>query len=259
MCRLLAYTGKATRLADLVFGGDHSLYEQSWNPRELLSGSVNADGYGVAWYADGRPARIAEARPIWYDEDLRATLERIESGTVVAALRNGTPGIPVDRSGLLPLVHERWTFALNGFIPDFRSSHMRALREELPDDLYAAICGASDSETLFMLALSELRSGVALREALAATARRVKARVGSDEAQLNMLLCDGSTVAAIRSSTVARTNSLYLSEGPPFAEGGTVLASEPPDADSTWTAVDEHSWVEIGSNGEVHSGTLVLE
>ena len=259
MCRLLAYTGKALGLADLVFGGDHSLYEQSWKPRELLSGSVNADGYGVAWYEDGRPARIAEARPIWYDEDLRATLERIESGTVVAALRNSTPGISVDRSGLLPLLHGRWTFALNGFIPDFRPSHMRALREGLPDDLYADICGASDSETLFMLALSELRSGVVLHEALAATARRVKARVGSAEAQLNMLLCDGSTVAAIRSSTVARTNSLYLSERPPFAEGGTVLASEAPDANSKWTAVDEHSWVEIGSDGEVLSGSLVLE
>jgi len=259
MCRLLAYTGEATRLADLVFGGDHSLYEQSWMPRELLSGSVNADGYGVAWYADGRPARIAEARPIWYDEDLRPTLERIESGTVVAALRNGTPGIPVDRSGLLPLVHQRWTFALNGFIPDFRGSHMRALREGLPDDLYAEICGASDSETLFMLTLSELRSGATLHDALAATARRVKARVGSDEAQLNMLLCDGSTVAAIRSSTVATTNSLYLSQRPVFAKGGAVLASEPPDADSTWTAVDEHSWVEIESDGEVESGRLVLE
>ena len=259
MCRILAYTGAPARLADLVFGGDHSLYEQSWKPRELLSGSVNADGYGVAWYTGGQPARIAEARPIWYDDGLRSTLQVIESGTVVAALRNGTQGIPVDRSGLLPLVHERWTFALNGFVPDFRRSHMRALRDFLPDDLYGELRGASDSETLFLLAISELRSGADLHEALAITARRVKARVGSEEAQLNMLLSDGDVAAAVRSSTVAATNSLYVAERPTFAKGGTVLASEAPNADPAWTAVDEHSWIEIGSDGGIRSDSLTLE
>jgi glutamine amidotransferase len=259
MCRLLAYIGSPTRTADLVFGGDHSLYEQSWKPRELLSGSVNADGYGVAWYAHGRPARIAEARPIWYDDDLESTLEAIESGVVIAALRNGTPGIPVDRSGLLPLVLDRWTFALNGFVPDFRRMHMRTLRAELPDDLYAELRGTSDSETLFLLTVMELRNGASLTEALAATARRVKARVGSAEAQLNMVLSDGESVAAVRSSTVLVTNSLYLAERPPFADGGFVLASEPPEGGPAWATVDGHSWIEVGADGEIRSDVLFLE
>ncbi|NIP81163.1 MAG: class II glutamine amidotransferase, partial [Gemmatimonadetes bacterium] len=69
----------------------------------------------------------------------------IASACVFAALSNGTPGIPVDRSGLLPLVFERWSFALNGFVPDFRRSHMRALRAGLPDELYADLRGSSDS------------------------------------------------------------------------------------------------------------------
>ena len=120
MCRLLAYIGEPTSLAHLVFSGEHSLYEQSFAPRELLSGSVNADGYGVAWYTKERPARIAGARPIWYDDELPTTLAAIESEHVVAALRNATPGIPVDRSCLLPLVHEQWSLVLNGFVPQFR-------------------------------------------------------------------------------------------------------------------------------------------
>ena len=41
MCRLVAYTGGPASPAGLVFGGAHSLYEQSWAPQELLSGSVN--------------------------------------------------------------------------------------------------------------------------------------------------------------------------------------------------------------------------
>jgi len=259
MCRLLAYVGRPTRAADLVFGGEHSLYEQSWKPRELLSGSVNADGYGVVWYANGLPARIAEARPIWYDDDLRQTLAAISSGVVFAALRNGTLGIPVDRSGLLPLVHDRWSFALNGFVPDFRSRHMRALRADLPDDLYAELRGSSDSETLFLLTVAELRKGLSMPEALGVTARRVKAQVGREEAQLNMVLSDGEALAAVRSSTVLMTNSLYLAEHPPFADGGVVLASEAPDPGAVWCPVDGHSWIEVGADGSVRGEMLFLD
>ncbi|MDH3272213.1 MAG: class II glutamine amidotransferase, partial [Gemmatimonadota bacterium] len=245
MCRLLAYIGAPRSPADLVFGGAHSLYEQSWRPKELLSGSVNADGYGVVWYANGRPARIAEPRPIWYDPDLRGTLSAIESGCVFAALRNGTPDIPVDRSGLLPLVHDRWSFALNGFVPDFRAAHMRALRAGLPDEIYAQLEGASDSETLFYLAVAALTSGAGLVEALTATVAAVSERVGRAEAQLNMVLSDGQSIAAVRTGTALVTNSLYVAEHPPFAPEGVVLASEAPEKGAVWAPVDGHSWIEI--------------
>jgi glutamine amidotransferase len=258
MCRLIAYIGAPISPADLVFSGTHSLYEQSWAPTELLSGSVNADGYGVVWYSDHRPARIAEVRPIWYDQDLRSTLSALHSGCVVAALRNGTPGIPVDRSGLLPLVHNSWTFVLNGFIPDFRTNHMRALRSELPDDLYSELKGSSDSETLFLLAVAMLREGSSLVEALEATARTIHSRVGKDEAQFNMLLSDGDRIAAVRSGTGLLTNSLYVAERPPFAPNGVVLASEAPESGAVWSPVDGHSWIEVDRELTVNWDPLLL-
>ena len=256
MCRLLAYLGEPTTAAPLVFGGDHSLHRQSWQPKELLSGSVNADGYGIVWYHDGRPGRIAEARPIWYDDELRGTLEAVESPCVFAALRNSTPGIPVDRSGLLPMVHDRWSFALNGFVPDFRKTHMRGLREELPDDLYAELRGSSDSETLFLLTVAHLREEGTMVEALRATVEEVTRRVGKVEAQLNMVLADGETLAAVRTGTRLESNSLYVAERPPFAPGGVVLASEAPEAGAAWTPVDGHSWIEIDADGTVRSEVL---
>lgn len=257
MCRLVAYLGEPTPLAPLVFGGEHSLYEQSWKPRELLSGSLNADGYGVVWYRDGRPGRIAEARPIWYDDDLEATLSAIGSGCVFAALRNGTPGIPVDRSGLLPLVHGRWSFVLNGFVPDFRAAHMRALRATLPDPLYAALRGSSDSETLFLLTVARLQDGASMVEALSATAELVMERVGrAHEAQLNMVMTDGERLAALRTGTRLETNSLYVAQRPPFAPDGVVLASEAPEAGAAWSPVDGHSWIEIDADGTVRSEVL---
>ena len=256
MCRLVAYLGQPLSPAHVVFGGAHSLYEQSWAPRELLTGSVNADGYGVVWYAGGRPARIAEARPIWHDPELDRTLSTIESTCVLAALRNCTPGVPVDRSGLLPLVLDRWTFVLNGFVPEFRQRHMRALRSALPDAVYAELQGASDSETLFLIAVAALREGASLVEALEAVVRAVCERVGKAEAQLNLVLSDGERIAAVRASTVLVTNSLYVAKRPPFAPEGVVLASEPPEKSACWEAVDGHAWVEIGPDGSVRSELL---
>src|SRR6056297_3778158 len=169
MCRLTAYLGAPVPASTLIFGGDHSLFVQSWRPQELLSGSVNADGYGVVWYGDGdagapapgsgadlgRSGRIAGDGLIWADEaDLRRSLPLLRSRCVVAALRNGTPGIPLGPSGRLPMVDGGWTFVLNGFVSDFRTRHMRALRAGLPDELYARLLGSSDSETLFLLALA---------------------------------------------------------------------------------------------------------
>lgn len=256
MCRLVAYTGPPLPLAELVFGGTHSLYHQSWAPRELLSGSVNADGYGVAWYTGGSQGRtrqigrIAETRPIWHDDELRATLAGIESDCAVAALRNSTPGIPVDRSGLLPLVSGQYTFALNGFVPDFRSRYMRSLRASLSDERYGQLAGASDSETLFLLALDALDRGVPMLDALVEVVERVRERVGEREAQLNMVLTDGTRVIAVRTGTASATNSLYVAERPPLAPDGVVLASEPthPDA-AVWTRIDHHASVVLEADG----------
>ena len=48
MCRLLAYLGPPIRLDRLIVEPEHSLVEQSYKPREMTSGHVNADGFGRA-------------------------------------------------------------------------------------------------------------------------------------------------------------------------------------------------------------------
>jgi predicted glutamine amidotransferase len=164
--------------------------------------------------------------------------------------------MPVDRSGLLPLVLGSWSFVLNGFVPDFHADHMRALRAELPDDLYSELRGSSDSETLFLMTIAEIRKGKALAQALEATALRVKASVGTSEAQLNMVISDGTRAAAVRTSTTYETNSLYLAKHPPFAPRGVVLASEPPDTDDSWTPVGPHTSLTIEEDGSVHSAPV---
>ncbi|UFS93692.1 hypothetical protein LPY97_23135 [Nocardia huaxiensis] len=51
MCRHLAYLGPPTSVGDLLTRGPHSLLTQSWAPREMRGGgTINADGFGVAWW-----------------------------------------------------------------------------------------------------------------------------------------------------------------------------------------------------------------
>jgi glutamine amidotransferase len=258
MCRLIAYVGRPIGAAHLVFDGAHSLLEQTRAPREELSGGLNVDGYGIVWYAGGRPARIAEPRPLWHDEDLRGTLAATTSGCVLAAVSNATHTGAVPRTLLPPLVRDRWSFVFAGFVPDFRRSHMRALRHELPDELYAELRGATDAETLFLLVISELTQGRSMVEALEVVARKVKTRVGRAETQLNMVLSDGERLAALRCGTVLVTNSLYVAKRPPFAPDGVVLASEAPDSGAVWEAVDGHSSLEIELDGTIRSDLVFL-
>lgn len=256
MSRLVAYLGRPTPVAPLIFGGNHSLYHQSWEPKELLGGPARADGYGLVWYQDNRPRRLAEPRPIWNDEGLKATLGALSSGCVMGALRRRKQGDPGDRSGLTPLIHGQWTFTFDGQVPDFRRRHMRALRSSLPDALYGELRGSSESETLFLLVVAALQNGASPVQALCAAAGAVSSRVGRDEAQLAMALADGTSVVALLTSTVTRTNSLYVARGPAQAPNGIVLASEALDDGPSWERVPSHRAVVLGPDGRLEVPAL---
>lgn len=247
MCRLVAYLGAPASPAPLVFGGSHSLYHQSFRPREMLSGSVNADGYGVAWYQESLPVRIAEARPIWFDPELETLLSGVSSTAVLALLRNATPGLPVDRAAVAPFLHERWSFGLNGYIADFRRSAMRTVHALLPDALYAKLGGVSDTEALFWLAVDRLQRGESPMEAMrgvVADALAV-AREAGVEAQLNLVLSDGDEIVLSRTGSVEATNSLYLCSGGALVPAGVVAASEPLNEGTEWAPVPAHALVRL--------------
>jgi glutamine amidotransferase len=249
MCRLTAYTGPPLAADALVFGGTHSLLLQSYVPQELLYGHVNADGYGVVWYHDGKPVRTGSSRPIWQDNDLPALLESVSSSTILATVRNATPGIPVD-GGNQPLVHMRWSFVLNGFVENFRASHMRGLRSHLPDDLYGHLAGSSDSETLFLLAVAAIENGASLLDALENVRDIVLEAVLAENhtAQLAMVLTDGHGIGVLLTSSETTTNSLYLARGHPMAPNGALLASERLDTHSSWEAVTPHTGIELATS-----------
>ena len=73
MCRMAGYVGPALRVGEIVSAPPHSLLVQSYRPREMESGTVNADGFGAAlWLDDAKPepALYRTAAPIWADPNL---------------------------------------------------------------------------------------------------------------------------------------------------------------------------------------------
>jgi glutamine amidotransferase len=56
MCRHLGYLGPPTAVGDLLTCGSHSLRTQAWAPRDMRGGgTINADGFGVAWWIPAGP------------------------------------------------------------------------------------------------------------------------------------------------------------------------------------------------------------
>lgn len=252
MCRIAAYLGGAgTTLSSLVLEPEHSLLVQSYAPEEMLSGVVNADGFGCGWYApevDGDPAVYRSNAPMWSDRSFASIAPKVRSRAVLAAVRSATPGLPAEESGVPPFASGPYLFAHNGAVKDFRARAMRPLRDLLSDESYSNLLGVTDSETIFALLLDRLRAdraevgdATALADATAATLKKASAvceELGVP-ATLNVGVTDGEALVFSRWSTEGPGNSLYVLEGGRAFPGAVVVASERFDDDPAWRPVSD--------------------
>lgn len=244
MCRHLAYLGPDVLVSRVVLDPPHSLVHQAYAAKELLTGVVAADGFGVAWYQDDfgpEPAVYRSAMPIWADRNLESIATHARAHTVVANVRNATEVGTTAEANVHPFAHGRYTFSHNGYLESFRPSSMRRLRTELSDAQYAELGGATDSETMFRWWLSRIDEGKSARDALSALMVELVDMAGRTDrrAQLNVIVSDGEQVLATRVSDRAPSNSLYtLVDGDRFP-GATLVASEPLDQDPLWRGVPE--------------------
>lgn len=251
---MVAYFGeKEVALSSLVLEPEHSLLVQSYAPKEMTSGVVNADGFGTGWYVpavDGEPAVYRSNGPIWADRSFGSIAPKVRSARILAAVRSATPGLPVEESGVPPFASGPYLFAHNGSIENFRSTAMRPLRDALSDASYSGLLGVTDSETIFALLLDRLRAlktrpgnVEALSEVTAETLRGVSAaciELGVPAA-LNLGVTDGEAMVFARYSTLEPGNSLYFIEDGGAFPGAVVVASERLDKDTGWRQVpDRH-------------------
>ncbi len=250
---MLGYVGAPAPLARLALEPAHSLYRQSFAPREMQSGTVNADGFGAAlWLDDGKaePAIYRTAQPIWADANLPLVAERLKCRAALAAVRSATPGLSYDLSSVQPFAQGRVAFVHNGFIERFRGPVQRALAASLGAEAHAAIGGTSDSEHIFALVLDEWAArGGSLSQALARALGRLAAlcRELQTTAVATVLLSDGEELVGARFGYGKSPATLYAADGTFGAREpalGLCVASEPLDQANAWRPLrPEHLFV----------------
>jgi glutamine amidotransferase len=286
MCRHLAYLGPPASLRSLLIDPPHSLYRQAWAPRRQRHGTVNADGFGVGWYADGDPvpARYRQAVPIWGDQSLPDITRVTRSGAVLAAVRSATEGTALGAAAAAPFGAGTWLFSHNGRLDGWPGSAVVIADAEAQGDgcggeppmtgSLSQPSGAAallsleamvDSAFLWALVLERLRAGSAMGAALAQAVEAVEAAGGTG--RFNFLLTDGHSIAA-----TACGDTLWYRPSGEGASASATVASEPSDDEPGWTEVpDRHlltatargvrvrplaAGVRTGSAGEAASGGL---
>jgi glutamine amidotransferase len=263
VCRHLAYLGPAVSLRSLLIDPPHSLYRQAWAPRRQRHGTVNADGFGIGWYAgaDPVPARYRRGEPIWGDPSLPDIARVTSSGAVLAAVRSATPGTAAGPEAAAPFGCGPWLFSHNGAALGWRDWGEAAFASWAgparrprdgdvtarlgtpsaggPRSLLSCLEALTDSALLWALTRQRLRAGLPLDAALAGTVGAVEAAGGTG--RLNLLLTDGRSVAA-----TAYGDTLWYRQTAPSAPGrdgaaSVTVASEPDDDEPGWTEVpDRH-------------------
>lgn len=231
MCRHLAYLGEPVTLAALLLDPPLGLLRQSYAPREQAHGRLNADGFGVGWYAREirrEPARYRRAVPMWTDRSFASVAGVVRSDSVLAAVRSATEGFPADEAGTAPFTAGPWLFSHNGTIEDFPRA-APALRALLPAAASATVEGPSDAALLWALTRQHLEDGLPCAQALVRVLDQVTAVTGG---RLNLLLTDGDTLAA-----TTYGDTLTVRHSP----SGVTVASEPSDADPGWQRVPPRS------------------
>jgi gamma-glutamyl hercynylcysteine S-oxide hydrolase len=231
MCRHLAYLGPRATLRELIVEPAHGLYRQSWAPRHQRNGTVNADGFGVGWYAGGDPlpARYRRAQPIWADPSFADVARVTRTTAMLAAVRCATPGTEAGEAAAAPYAWDQWLFSHNGALSDWPAAAADLAGGLPPADLLG-LEARSDSALLWALVRRRLGAGEGPAQALAATVTLIDTK--RLRGRFNFLLTDAKVIVA----TAVGDTLCYL-RGP----GRVLVASEPCDDSPDWT------WVSDGS------------
>ena len=233
MCRHLAYLGPRASLRSVLIDPPHGLYRQAWAPRRQRHGTINADGFGVGWYAPGDPdpARYRRAVPIWGDESFADVARVTSTVALMAAVRSATAGTDPGTAAAAPYAAGRWLFSHNGVLAGWPAS-AAGLAATLPAETLLGLEARVDSALLWALVRQRLERGLPAAQALAGTVAAVRS-AGLD-GRLNFLLTDGRVIAA-----TAAGDTLFYRRG----DGAVRVASEPGDDDPGWAEVPGESVV----------------
>lgn len=267
MCRFAAYIGSEILMAELLFRPGHSLIRQSFKAKERPE-PLNGDGFGLGWYTPevtSDPCIFKSISPAWSNKNLEDLAEHVRSGCFFAHVRAASPGMAVTETNCHPFRIGRYMWMHNGTVRGFKLIK-RWLCDSLPDDLYHAIDGTTDSEHAFAVFLNILdkqadASTAELSDALVKTIAQLEEwvrKAGIKEPSIyNFAVTDGTRMATVRFVSDPQTEpiSLYFSKQGKYRciggrpeivessrhENGVIVASER-------LTEDNDDWVRVAPN-----------
>lgn len=250
MCRLLAYLGAPVFPSDHIERPPRSLIAQSLTASEAKT-VTQGDGVGLGWYGERpEPGVYREARPAWSDLNLRSLCRSVRTGLFFAHVRAAT-GTDATRANCHPFVAGERLFMHNGQIGGY--GRIRRRVEGLIDDrVYDARQGTSDSEAIFLAALSAgLDDDPSAAFASVLGTILALQRAQGIRAPLRFAACftDGRTLHAFRWASDNRSPTLYLRR----LDDGVLVVSEPyDDARGAWEAVPAGHALHVAADGATH-------
>jgi gamma-glutamyl hercynylcysteine S-oxide hydrolase len=253
MCRLAAYLGSEITLHQFLQQPEHSLVKQSWAPKEMQEGTLNADGYGVAWLSDNIPSTYKNSLPIWSDANLDSLGRSLSSHLWLANVRSATPGQGISDSNTQPFVKDKLIFTHNGCLKPFDKNTKTKLIDILSNEIRAEINGDSDSLYLFALLQQSLLDNDSLVHAILGVMNKLKIICSKDiSAFLNIVVTDGNEFYASRHALNATCPSLYY-----LIDANSIqIASEPLTPKNDWQSFPEHSLLRFNNKGEIEQHNL---
>jgi glutamine amidotransferase len=280
MCRHFAYLGEEVSIRSMLFEPPYGLVHQAWSPRWQRHGTMNVDGFGVGWYADGDPvpARYRRAGPIWADDSLPDIARVTRTRAMLCAVRSASVGTDSGASAAAPYTEGNWLFSLNGALVGWsaaaggptaprRRTAAAASAESAGESITEPSPAVPPSQQEAAAAVLRLASRLPAAELLALQARCDTAllwglvlsrlregesagaalagtvadvRAAGGTGRFNLLVTDGHAIAA----TAAGDSLFYRHRA-----SGVIVASEPSDDDQDWHRVPDNSLVEATTAG----------
>ena len=256
MCRWLAYSGNPIPIEEMVLLPEHSLIDQSMSAK-MAPNPTNGDGFGLGWYSSkGEPGVYRGVQPAWNDANLRDIAHHLESSMFLAHVRRST-GTPVQQSNCHPFRHDQWLFVHNGLIYGYEEIR-RSMLLEIDASLFSEVRGSTDSELMFLLALTYGLEDdpIGALERMVGLVEKLGKQAGTPHPmQMTVGVTEGKTLYCVRYSTAMDSRTLFYSTDISamrdlhpdedlsiYSDASRVIASEPiGEMSDVWFPVPESS------------------
>jgi glutamine amidotransferase len=257
MCRLAAYVGPPISLESFLLQPEHSLVKQSWRPKEMREATMNADGFGISWFAeDQTPAVYKNTHPIWSDANLHSLGRSLIRPRWLAAVRSATMVSDISYANTQPFTNDRFLFTHNGYLEDFAHAWRSEIRGILQPQFENQVHGTTDSEYLFALFSQFYEKTGEITAAMTELVELLEKLAQGKRALLSFIVSSTTQLVALRHAIGDASPTLYYHIEETGSGKAVHIASESLTAHEGWTQIEENRLLSVSEIYEISGSTI---